>query len=243
MVSAFAASSNDHDGQVVGTTAVGSEGITKITINPKKGADDISASEAAGKLHLVLDGAVIEDGADVTVRAVYGNENPDGSVTWVDGTVTAKAAIANGTLTLTFEDPNIRVQSVDLNPAGKDSGLEVRLPQHSDNDAIFNVKVWTEENPTDGEAQYDNAGTPATPDNNTAVKSFNLHLDVEAVADPVTFTAPQLTTFYEDAGVKKAQGAEKGDGTQIATGPPGSPGGYRRLRGCQPGCDSAGWRC
>ncbi|MES9885261.1 MAG: hypothetical protein ABW140_00470, partial [Candidatus Sedimenticola sp. 6PFRAG1] len=212
----FAASSNDHDGQVVGTTAVGSEGITKITINPKKGADDISAFEAAGKLHLALDGTVIEDGADVAVRAVYGNENPDGSVTWVDGTVIAKAAIANGTLTLTFEDPNIRVQSVDLNPAGKDSGLEVRLPQHSDNDAIFNVKVWTEENPTDGEAQYDDAGTPATPDNNTAVKSFNLHLDVEAVADPVTFTAPKLTTFYEDAGVKKAQGAEKGDGTQIA---------------------------
>ncbi|MES9962359.1 MAG: hypothetical protein ABW116_02360, partial [Candidatus Sedimenticola sp. 20ELBAFRAG] len=212
----FAASSNDHDGQVVGTTAVGSEGITKITINPKKGADDISAFEAAGKLHLALDGTVIEDGADVAVRAVYGNENPDGSVTWVDGTVTAKAAIANGTLTLTFEDTNIRVQSVDLNPAGKDSGLEVRLPQHSDNDAIFNVKVWTEENPTDGEAQYDDAGTPATPDNNTAVKSFNLHLDVEAVADPVTFTAPKLTTFYEDAGVKKAQGAEKGDGTQIA---------------------------
>ncbi|MES9875590.1 MAG: cadherin-like domain-containing protein [Candidatus Sedimenticola sp. PURPLELP] len=212
----FAASSNDHDGQVVGTTAVGSEGITKITINPKKGADDISAFEAAGKLHLALDGTVIEDGADVAVRAVYGNENPDGSVTWVDGTVIAKAAIANGTLTLTFEDPNIRVQSVDLNPAGKDTGLEVRLPQHSDNDAIFNVKVWTEENPTDGEAQYDDAGTPATPDNNTAVKSFNLHLDVEAVADPVTFTAPKLTTFYEDAGVKKAQGAEKGDGTQIA---------------------------
>ncbi len=127
-------------------------------------------------INFLVDGDPVVSGQTVTVRATYLDEE-SGEV--VDGTVEATVEIDqdDAILRFTFDSEGIRVQSVDLNAGDGegDTGLQIIMPEHSDDDLNFDVSVRTIENASDQELTDEN-------DFNVQTDSFSLSITADADA-------------------------------------------------------------
>ncbi|MES9898852.1 MAG: hypothetical protein ABW148_07505, partial [Sedimenticola sp.] len=165
----------------------GSEYIEKIVIDPVS-AGDVFGTDA---FKAYIDGVELSDGATVSVRAQYLDAGGVLQSGLVDATVVLKdgAAVSSDAFVLLFDAAD-HVQRVDMTDGLDGPGLQITMPQHSDNDVTFDAKVWTREVPTDGEI---------TDQNDAAVVKATITLEVQAVADgAVINTADQLVHHIED---------------------------------------------
>ncbi|MEJ1298109.1 MAG: hypothetical protein RPU63_11605, partial [Candidatus Sedimenticola sp. (ex Thyasira tokunagai)] len=165
----------------------GSEYIEKIVIDPVS-AGDVFGTDA---FKAYIDGVELSDGATVSVRAQYLDAGGVLQSGLVDATVVLKdgAAVSSDAFVLLFDAAD-HVQRVDMTDGLDGPGLQITMPQHSDNDVTFDAKVWTREVPTDGEI---------TDQNDAAVVKATITLEVQAVADgAVINTTAQDVDHIED---------------------------------------------
>ncbi|MDY0241514.1 MAG: DUF4114 domain-containing protein, partial [Rhodospirillaceae bacterium] len=172
----FSAAAQDTDG---------SEEITAVRVT-------ISGLESATLTgtSIQYDGAVIVDGAVLSVPASFAGSSTDSTLVKVGIEQTADGYV----LTLTPVDTNgtplsvIDAQQILSLDMGK---LQVQLPQHSDDD--FSVKVAV----TTGETVTSEADPVLA--NNTATQTTEFKVTVAAVADEVTIGGADNRTTDEDA--------------------------------------------
>ncbi|MES9900914.1 MAG: hypothetical protein ABW148_18105, partial [Sedimenticola sp.] len=178
----------------------GSEYIAEITIDP------VSTGDAFGTaaFSALLDGTVLADGITVDVRAEY----IDAAGDLTAGIVEATVALVGGSFVLTFDAAN-HVQRVDLtDDLGGNGGMQIQMPQHSDNDITFEAQVVTREVPTDIEL---------TLANNESVVNQTIELVVQAVADGATIntTAQDVAHLEDGTAVVAAHGDEAAPGLYV----------------------------
>ncbi len=202
----------------------GSESITRIVLD-LQGERGFAASDDPTAINVMLDGQMVTEGATIKVRGEFVDSPP--------AHVDALAGFdADGNLILTFDSAD-EIQRVDLTggwvgqvrlpdvteigpdenglPPGNYAGLQVRLPQHSDQDLDIEASVFTREAETDMAHEI-------TLDNNLAMSTVMLHLEVKAVADGAGIdTDDQDTRHYEDGSNRVSdQGDEAAPGLFVA---------------------------